>query len=118
MTDTPPSGGATEEPGAAEQPTGPGDAGSEARVEEQAPTAADADRVADEPAPTAPAAPEPPPAGAGERGQRRITRETHNTTTRSQSQTTTHETSTTVEDIAVAPPVYAAPVGEHPRPVG
>lgn len=61
------------------------------------------------PAPAAPAEPEP----ATRRGQRRITR--HTTTTRNQ--TTTDET--VVEDIeVVAPPVWAAPTSEHPRPVG
>src|SRR5687767_11950528 len=69
-------------------------------------------------APDAPQAPVPPPATEQEPGSgtRRVTRETHTSTTRSQ--TTTHETSTTVEDILLAPPVYAAPAGEHPRPVG
>jgi hypothetical protein len=53
------------------------------------------------------------PAGPG---QRRIARHTTTTTTRTESQTTTDET--VVETVAVAPPVYAAPADEHPRPVG
>ena len=76
------------------------------------------------PAPTAPTAPVAPeavtqPDAAADtppRGQRRITREVHTTTTRSE--TTTHETTSTVEDVVVAPPVYAAPSSAHPRPVG
>jgi hypothetical protein len=43
---------------------------------------------------------------------RRLTRHTITTTTRTESETTTDETA------AVAPPVYAAPAGEHPRPIG
>ncbi len=68
--------------------------------------------------PETPQAPAPPTAPEQEpgTGTRRIIRETHTTTTRSQ--TTTHETSTTVEDVLLAPPVYAAPASEHPRPVG
>lgn len=68
--------------------------------------------------PNAPQAPVPPTAPQQEpgTGTRRVTRETHTTTT--QRETTTHETSTAVEDILLAPPVYAAPAGEHPRPVG
>jgi hypothetical protein len=65
------------------------------------------------PAPPAPPAPRPP-ATPGEPGQRRITR--HTTTSTTQTETTTDET--VVETIAVTPPVYAAPSGEHPRPVG
>lgn len=65
------------------------------------------------PAPSAPTAPQPPGA-ASEPGQRRITR--HTTTSTTRMQTTTDET--VVETIAVTPPVYAAPSGEHPRPVG
>jgi hypothetical protein len=71
------------------------------------------------PAPEAPQAPvaataPKAPAGSPERGQRRITRQT--TTTRTDSETTTHET--VVEDIAVVPAVWSAPASEHPRPVG
>jgi hypothetical protein len=65
--------------------------------------------------PTAPAAPESPTGPRG-RGQRRTTRQTTTTTTQSESRTTTDET--VVEDIALAPPVWAAPAGQHPRPVG
>jgi len=75
-------------------------------------------------APAAPAAPvqsaAPAPPGqstlapsAGP-GRRRIIR--HTTTTRTESKTTTDET--VVEDIAIAPAVWAAPASEHPRPVG
>ncbi|MCF6743726.1 hypothetical protein E9529_05435 [Blastococcus sp. KM273128] len=65
--------------------------------------------------PTPPAPPESPtlPRSAG---QRRLTRHTTTTTMQSESRTTTDET--VVEDIALAPPVWAAPAGEHPRPVG
>ena len=65
-------------------------------------------------APVAPAsaAPEVTPAGSG---QRRITRHT-TMTTRTENETTTDEA--VVETIAMAPPVYAAPTSEHPRPVG
>src|SRR3954452_20572731 len=126
MPDTPSTGEPTEEqigePVAAEHESADtGVTGSEREdggVEEV--TVADHDEPSIPGPPPAPAAPEPPQAlsGAGERGQRRITRETHTTTTRSHSETTTHETSTTIEDIDVAPPVYAAPTSEHPRPVG
>jgi hypothetical protein len=65
--------------------------------------------------PTAPAPPESPTVPRSP-GQRRLTRHTTTTTTQSESRTTTDET--VVEDIALAPPVWAAPAGEHPRPVG
>jgi hypothetical protein len=65
------------------------------------------------PAPPAPVAPQPA-ASPGEPGQRRITR--HSTTSTTRTETTTDET--VVETIALAPPVYAAPAGDHPRPVG
>ena len=61
----------------------------------------------------APASPSTPVQSAG-RGQRRIIR--HTTTTRTERETTTDET--VVEDIALAPAVWAAPATEHPRPVG
>ena len=125
MPDNASSGDSTEEStgdsAATEQ--APADSGAAGSASEQRDaevvTAADDDEPG-VPAPVAPAAPEAPrPVDAGaERGQRRITREAHTTTTRSHSETTTHETTTTVEDIAVAPPVYAAPASEHPRPVG
>ena len=54
------------------------------------------------------------PIAPTERGQRRITRHTSTSTTRTE--TTTDET--IVEDVQTAPPVWAAPAGEHPRPVG
>ncbi|TKJ28473.1 hypothetical protein [Blastococcus sp. CCUG 61487] len=64
-------------------------------------------------APPAPVAPQPS-ATSREPGQRRITR--HTTTSTTHTETTTDET--VVETVAIAPPVYAAPSGEHPRPVG
>lgn len=66
--------------------------------------------------PIAPLAPSTPrlPTTSGEPGQRRITRQTTTSTTRTD--TTTDET--VVETVAVTPPVYAAPSGDHPRPVG
>ncbi|MGY1603111.1 hypothetical protein [Geodermatophilus sp. SYSU D00815] len=54
------------------------------------------------------------PVQSAGRGQRRIIR--HTTTTRTERETTTDET--VVEDIALAPAVWAAPATEHPRPVG
>jgi hypothetical protein len=54
------------------------------------------------------------PTAPTERGQRRITR--HTTTSTTRTETTTDET--IVEDVRAAPPVWAAPAGEHPRPVG
>jgi hypothetical protein len=85
---------------------------------EPAPSRSD-DEPTDVPAPPVPALPAAPgapaaAAGAGEPGQRRITR--HTTTSTTSTETTTDET--VVETIAIAPPVYAAGSGEHPRPVG
>ncbi|MGY1836277.1 hypothetical protein ACI79P_14315 [Blastococcus sp. SYSU DS0510] len=81
-------------------------------VDTEAPASPSYDEPAAAPAPPAPTAP-PSPTAAGEPGQRRITRHTTTSTTRTE---TTDET--VVETIAIAPPVYAAPSGEHPRPVG
>src|SRR4051812_45700309 len=104
MPDTPSTGEPTEEqagvPAAAEHET----AGADATESDPEVGGAEEAAARDEGEPgvtaqPAPAAPAPPQAarGAGQRGQRRITRETHTTTTRSHSETTTHETSTTVE---------------------
>jgi hypothetical protein len=97
-------------------------------VEDAAPDEHRADSPAVESAPpeapdgSAPGVPEPvddAPAPVTERvGTRRTTRETQTTTRRLESETVTHETSTTVEDIPVVPPLFAATSGTHPRPVG
>jgi hypothetical protein len=95
-----------------QEPAATDDAGREAVESEPSPRPDDGDLAAS-PAPPAPTAPVPPTATT-EPGQRRITRHTTTSTTRTES--TTDET--VVETIAIAPPVYAAPSGEHPRPVG
>ncbi len=119
MPDTPP----TDEPAPNEEAVGT--ASSDSPIGDEVPdTPLSADHeAAGEPGVPAPQGPMPPespeaPGGPAGRGQRRITRETHTTTTRSQSETTTHETATTTEDVLLAPPVYAAPTSGHPRPVG
>lgn len=90
----------------AEEPSPPQEAGE------------DADGAAAEAAPEPPEAPTAPatspPPSAGGPGQRRITRYTTTSTTRTE--TSTDET--IVEDVQMAPPVWAASSGEHPRPVG
>jgi hypothetical protein len=86
-------------------------------VEEDVPTGATEASPADAPAvPVAPSAPVEPqvPSAPTEPGQRRITR--HTTTSTTRTETTTDET--IVETLQVAPPVWAAPAGEHPRAVG
>jgi hypothetical protein len=87
------------------------------------PTASPPEPAGDEPAQdhdTAVDEQDDPAADVTERAHRRqrtIRREVHSTTT--QSTTETHETSTTVEDLPLAPLLYAAPaVDDEPWPVG
>jgi hypothetical protein len=100
-----------DEPGAPADGAGPsesapaGEQGHEGSAAEPSPSPTVGEPIA----PSAPRAPIAPPPAAP--GQRRISRHTTMRT-----ETSTDET--VVETIAVAPPVYAAPSGEHPRPVG
>jgi hypothetical protein len=64
-------------------------------------------------APSAPAEPQAPTTPT-ERGQRRITR--HTTTSTTRAETMTDET--IIEAVIPAAAVWAAPAGEHLRPVG
>lgn len=123
MPDEPPIGPDSGEPAASvpepvsgeTRDTVPEPDGSDARVE-TAPSGGEpgSDTTEVVPAPDALDAPNSPPESSVHRGQRRITR--HTTTTRTETETTTDET--VVEDVAIRPPVWAAPGSAHPRPVG